>query len=452
MKVVVCAKVFQGELGPFDQCAIEEALKLDGADVTVVTMGPESAIPTLRRVSRLGVKRVILLTDKCLVGSDSLATSYALSELIKTLSPDLVITGRQSVDGDTAQIGPCVSSLLGYNLAAYVMKLEVKGNTIECETRYGKEELNLPAVVTVERINVLRFPRIGSKPIQVEVLSADDLKLDKSKVGANGSPTKVLQSFECALGVRKCKYVSSDSLDEIIREALNDTKEEQSEEKIQVEKLKNVTVIGQAVYEKASEIAENVKVIEEKDPNKIAELVKFDEVVLWNSEFWDRKTAPFVAAKLQTGLCADVTRLDTLNGRIVMYRPAFGGRLTAKIVCSTNPQMATVRCSKAKSGDVIFAFGKGALGNIDKYKAIAEKYGAEICCSRPMVDNGTFPYECQVGLTGKNVAPKVYVAVGISGAVQHTAGYEGAKIVIAINPDRDARIFEYADYGIVEEC
>ena len=82
---------------------------------------------------------------------------------------------------------------------------------------------------------------------------------------------------------------------------------------------------------------------------------------------------------------------------------------------------------------------------------LAEKDGAGIAASRPMVDDGIVPYEYQVGLTGKTVSPEVYVAFGISGAVQHTVAISGAKTVIAVNTDRDARIFDYSDYGIVED-
>ena len=93
--------------------------------------------------------------------------------------------------------------------------------------------------------------------------------------------------------------------------------------------------------------------------------------------------------------------------------------------------------------------GKGVV-DIEKVKKFSESIGAELCASRAAVDAGMVGYEAQVGLTGRIVSPKIYVAIGISGAVQHTCGIENAKTVIAINPDKDARIFEYADYGIVD--
>ena len=111
--------------------------------------------------------------------------------------------------------------------------------------------------------------------------------------------------------------------------------------------------------------------------------------------------------------------------------------------------MATVRCD-TKSDDVIVSAGRGVMENLDKVKDFAEKMGAVMCTSRPVVDKNLVPYEMQVGLTGKNVSPKVYVAIGISGAVQHTCAIENAKCVIAVNPDKNAPIFSFADFGIVD--
>ena len=86
-----------------------------------------------------------------------------------------------------------------------------------------------------------------------------------------------------------------------------------------------------------------------------------------------------------------------------------------------------------------------------RVRAFAEELGAELCASRRMVDEGEMPYAAQVGLTGRTVAPPVYIAIGISGAVHHVAGMSRAETVIAINSDKNAPIFEYADFGVLEE-
>ena len=172
-------------------------------------------------------------------------------------------------------------------------------------------------------------------------------------------------------------------------------------------------------------------------------------VVLWPADLWGRQTAPRVAAMLETGLCADCTALETDGGRLYMYRPARGGSVTAKIACVTNPQMATVRLPGTQEHDVLVAGGRGVSGCYERFLQLVQELDGVPAAGRSLVDAGLVPYEQQVGLTGKTVCPPVYVAVGLSGAVQHTCAIENAGTVIAINPDRHARIFEYADYGIV---
>ena len=174
------------------------------------------------------------------------------------------------------------------------------------------------------------------------------------------------------------------------------------------------------------------------------------EVILWNADLTGRKNAPIAAAMLKTGLCADCTSLETDGKLLYMYRPAQEGNIIAKIKCLTMPQMATVR-TKSESNDIIVSGGKGAAEFTDELLKFAEEIGGEPGASRGLVDMGKAPYEMQIGLTGKAVSPKIYIAVGISGAVHHTCAIEGAETVIAINPDKDARIFEYADYGIAEK-
>jgi electron transfer flavoprotein alpha subunit len=113
--------------------------------------------------------------------------------------------------------------------------------------------------------------------------------------------------------------------------------------------------------------------------------------------------------------------------------------------------MATVRTDSGSDSRVMIGMGFGVKDCMDCVKTLADEWNAELCASRKLVDNGYAIYDMQVGLTGKTVSPPVYVAVGISGAVHHIAGMERAGTVIAINPDRDAPIFDYADYGIVEK-
>ena len=447
MKIIVCVKIFQGELNPFDACALECALSTPDADITVLSMGPESALDEMKRLSRLDVNRLVLLCDSKFAGADTLSTSYALSCFIKKENPDLVLCGRQSIDGDTAQVGPGLSEMLGFNLITNVTNYK----TDKCTTRFGEEEVNLPCVMTIERINNLRFPSIRSRVKDVEILTSDDIGADAERCGLKGSPTRVMKTFESQRGMRKCKFIDKSELDRVIRESLETAKGNGEKQALKSDILfPNVWAIGETVAKKAEEIAETVTVITSQSPREIAELAKKEKpnVILWNADLWGRKNAPIAAAILQTGLCADCTHLETDSENLFMYRPARGGNITAKIKCLTKPQMATVRCEE-KSEDILFGIGKGAKECAGKIEGMARKYGGETGASRTMVDSGVMPYEKQIGLTGKTVSPSVYVAIGISGAVQHTCGIENAKTVIAVNPDKDARIFEYADYGII---
>ena len=132
-----------------------------------------------------------------------------------------------------------------------------------------------------------------------------------------------------------------------------------------------------------------------------------------------------------------------------MIRPALAGSVMARIRSLTRPAMATVRTTQGESADVLLAIGYGARDAIEPLQALATRLSADVVASRKLVDRGLMPYECQVGLTGRSVSPSVYLAVGISGAVHHIVGMQRSGTVIAVNPDRDAPIFDYADYGIL---
>ncbi len=449
MKIIVCVKIIKGELNPFDASALECALKLSD-DVTVLSMGPKSCESVLLPLTRLGAK-VILITDAAYAGSDTLVTAKILSAAIGRLDYDLILCGRQSVDGDTAQVGPMLSSLLGCSLMTNALGVEAADGSICASTRMGEENAALPALVTLERSYVLRFPSIFSRPGTVEVWDNALLGLDAADCGLAGSPTRVLESFENERGRRKCRFISYAELPALVEELKSKARHTSAVQTSDV-KLKSVWAIGSAVAEKAKEIAQEVILIEETDPRKIAAMAKEakPEVILWNADLAGRKNAPIAAAILDTGLCADCTQLETDGETLYMYRPAQGGNITAKIKCSTRPQMATVRTA-SESSDIIVSGGRGVADKAEKLEDLAQSLGARLGASRGLVDMGKAPYERQIGLTGKTVSPKVYIAVGISGAIHHTCAIEGAQTVIAINPDKDARIFEYADYGILEE-
>lgn len=452
MRIVVCVKqTVSGELNPFDACAYEAALRIPESEVILLSMGPKKAVDLLHSLTRLGAKRAVLLSDSAFAGADTLATSYALSLALRKLEPDLVLCGRQTMDGDTGQVGPSLARVCGFGLITNVLSIDSVGATVSCTTRDRKEDSALPAVLTVERINTLRLPSIRSKPGTVEIMTAADLGADPNRCGTKGSPTKVLRAFENQMDKRKCHFIEPAQLQEVISLSLEKKAQALSSQTITEKKLKHVWVIGEKPMEMARTISDSITVIPPSDADTIARLAMEQKpsAILWASDRWSKRTAPQVAAILQTGLCADCTQLETDGTTLFMYRPAFSGNVIAKIKCNTLPQMATVRTPEENVSDMVVSVGNGAKHCLGAIRAFADLSGAELAASRLVVDGGILPYSMQVGLTGKTVSPSVYVAVGISGAVHHIAGMKSSGTVIAINPDRNAPIFEYADYGII---
>ena len=454
MRIVVCVRQgLDGEINPFDASAYEAALRIPNSEVILISMAPASAGDFLLSLTRLGAKRAILLSDKAFAGADTLATAYTLSLAVKQIAPDLVFCGRQTLIGDTAQTGVMLATLLGFPAATNVMSMETDDEHITCVTRSGDlVNAPFPALVTVERIHTLRFPGIFSRPGTIETLDAEALGADKAKCGLAGSPTRVLASYENESGKRKCKWISLSDLDSIVREA-REKQAEQITPTASEKMLPCVISVGEEALEMASLVSKNVTVIPKTNAETIARAIRANDpdAVLFASDDESKQLAATVAAKLSLGLCADCTALESDGDRLIMYRPALSGSIIAKIVSNTRPAMATVR-TKNEASDVVVTLGFGAKGAIEKGKALAERLGAELGATRKAVDNDLLPYAHQVGLTGKTLSPRVYIAVGVSGAVHHIVGMQSSGTVIAINKDKNAPIFDYADYGIIADA
>ncbi|MCI8387605.1 MAG: hypothetical protein HFE63_03975 [Clostridiales bacterium] len=463
MKIIVFVKVVGGELSPFDEAALENALRLRegnadfaSCEIYVITMAPDKAADRMRAITRLGVDHAILLSDPVFAGSDTAATSYILSLAAKRIIGDereyLILCGRQSMDGDTAQVGVSVAARLGIPAITNVMNIEeCSCDNISVETRLGRESAALPALLTCERICKLRFAPMRARVHDIERWNSDTLSADKRRCGLSGSPTKVVRSFESQRGRRSCVFLQPDI--DILCDKINELRNAELNENIVSEisdkRLYEVYAVGDDVAEIASRIAERVVTLGRMTAEEYVCIFKDKRpsVVLFPSDVLGRRIAPEVATALDTGLCADCTLLETDGERLFMYRPAFGGSVTAKIICRTLPQMATVR-TVSESSDVIVSCGLGVRGQLDTMKVFADFIGAEMGASRGLVDAGLASYEWQVGITGRTVAPKIYIAVGISGAVHHTAAIEGSRYIIGVNPDKAAPIFDYCDYGI----
>ncbi|MBF0386331.1 MAG: electron transfer flavoprotein subunit beta/FixA family protein [Candidatus Omnitrophica bacterium] len=196
-------------INPFDMYAIEEGLRLKekfGGKVTAITMGPPQAEAILREAISLGCDDVVLVSDRGFAGSDTLATGYTLSKAIEKIKDyDLIICGKQAIDGDTAQVGPGIAATLDIAQIAYVRKVEeIKDGYITAEraTEAGYEvvQSKLPCLLTVvKEINDPRLPslkgKMRAKSAVVTVWKAADILAEESRIGLKGSPTWVLNIF-----------------------------------------------------------------------------------------------------------------------------------------------------------------------------------------------------------------------------------------------------------------
>jgi len=196
-------------INPFDMYAIEEAIRLKekfGGKITVISMGPPQADAALREAISLGADEGVLVCDRAFAGSDTWATSYTLSQAIKKLGEfDLIICGKQASDGDTAQVGPGISTHLDIPQVTYVKKIEeAKDNSLRVERMLeeGFEiiETPLPALLTVvKEINEPRLPSLKglmrAKSAKITLLTQKELNLDSQSIGLCGSPTQVVKIF-----------------------------------------------------------------------------------------------------------------------------------------------------------------------------------------------------------------------------------------------------------------
>lgn len=222
------------------------------------------------------------------------------------------------------------------------------------------------------------------------------------------------------------------------------------------------------------------------------------DIILIGATNQGRDIAPRIASSLHTGLTADCTGLDINDdGKLAATRPTFGGQLMATILCKTTPQMATVRpkvfkpapenivkntefvyfepkiadikrrveyveftkslksaINELDSAEIIVAGGRGMASNdgFRLIKELADTIGGKVGASRDAVEMGLATSDMQIGQTGKTVTPKLYIACGISGAIQHIVGMSNSDKIISINTDKNAPIFEVSDFGIVGDA
>ncbi len=195
-------------INPDDKAGLEAALRLKdefGAHITVITMGPPQAELALKEAYAMGADRVILLTDRVFAGADTLATSTTIAAALKKIPFDLVITGRQAIDGDTAQVGPQIAEHLALPQISYVCDYKHCGDHAVVKRAYEDGfqmiKVNYPCLITtLTEMNEARYMSVkgiiqAHRALEIETWTFADIEADQTKMGLKGSPTKVKKSF-----------------------------------------------------------------------------------------------------------------------------------------------------------------------------------------------------------------------------------------------------------------
>ena len=541
-------------LNPADESALELGLELKekhGGTVTVLTMGPKRAEGMLREALSRGADEAVLMTSPRFAGADTLVTAHCLAEAEKALGGfDLILCGRRAVDGETGQVGPMVAALLERPCVVNATEGEIIEGCLRALqlTEAGSQEWKapLPAVMTLcEWSHALRLPTISglrrAAQADVRFCEPEDLGIDPATCGLKASPTRVTHISARPVGVRPCVKTSFAEVMKALEAkglALGAAGQEEaprpdvSADKDEQSAAITIAVLcegdGSAAAEllgKARQLTPSGRVLalsETEEPplsafasfgadeaaalgrltddcaqaDRIADALRQlqPDAVLFPATIRGRFLSAWAAAKLHTGLTADCTALSlTETGLLKQVRPAFGGNLTAEILCKTaRPQMASVRpgvfpepapltgrtCAlrqlklaaspermerlsfmPAESGvslqgaPVIVTGGKGvgSKKGFEKLEELAALLGGGVGATRSAVDAGWISYPHQIGQTGITVRPRLYLAFGVSGLVQHTVGMSSSGVVVAVNKDRNAPIFACADYGIVAD-
>jgi len=526
-----------------------------GGSCTVFTLGPPSAEDVLREAIAWGAHAGVHLCDPAFAGSDTLATARALAAALQREGMfDLVLVGRNSLDGDTGQVGPEIAQLAGLPFAAGVRHMGIVGEELslrlEHDDGWEDVEVALPVLLSVaerlcEPCKVPPALRAEVPADRISVITASDL--GGGPWGQAGSPTrvgrtramqhhrevKVLSGSAAAQAAEAVALLAqrgalspsvspavpaavpaagSSASDGTARAAptgriiavLTEPDRPQVGAEMLGEAARLATAIGATVHALAFDGADIVALgtagadaVTTFTGVPIAQDVA-SAVVAWAhvhapwaiagpSTAFGREVLGRSAAALGAGLVGDAIGLEIVDGELVAAKPAFSGALLADITCTSPVRMVSVRpgvlplpsrrehipdtfthsitpCSRVRliserrDDDVeVLAradavIGVGAAVQPSEYgelSLLAALLGAELAASRKVTDKGWAPRSRQVGITGRSIAPRLYVAVGLSGKFNHMVGVRAAGTILAINNDPDALVFSQCDVGIV---
>jgi len=576
-------------LNPLDLHALSFAKRITAADpdakTVYLTMGPPQAREVLADCMSRAPGDGVLLTDRVMGGADTVATAYSLAQAIRRIERELfggsrdylIVTGMQSVDGDTAQVPPQIAEDLGIDQVAYAQDVhtapELIFRRIGAQGTEDVTPVRFPALVTVTACTDTLYRNFAAartaRATTIHTWSAADVDATPDRCGIKGSRTTVYRIFSPSEDRAKtCEMVSDPA--ELMRKvkaryrlasggpAVHEEgayalegreptyhggfwvlceREGDGLKSVSLELLGKAHELAAFLGEKVAAVlptddagdlpaqlvahgADVVYVIEHPALAQfsplpfraaVAGLVRENkpQVMLFGATPMGRELAPRIAYACDSGLTADCTKLEigdyakgsaNLVGILKQTRPALGGNIMATIMTKDSPtQMATVRpgvfkvspADASRTGEVIritpelgdsadgikitpvesfvskvsirdakilVSGGHGIRNKADFERLLlplaeglsaALGDGAKVAASRHAVEDGFTTHDYQVGQTGQTVAPKLYVAIGISGAVQHVSGMQMSDTVVAINKDPRARIFNYADFGVV---
>lgn len=518
-------------MNAYDRRALEEAIRIkenSGAEVEVASMGPPQASIMLNESLRMGADRAFLISDRKFGGSDTWATSYILSKFIQTRNPDLVLAGRYSLDGETSQVPPETATMLNMNFFSNVAKIEFKDNAVEIrqESEEGIRyiETRLPLLLSVsEKINRARKVDENVPDMTHRIVTVDSRELNLDFDGSKQSLT-VVDGTESVSNQRKSMMIDKDAAIKLVIDHIRNRKIQDTVPKVEVNQdFSKGNVLGIALGDPliSMEIASRLNEIATKEKFKVimagnvdpatlsgmtaSEYIylngddifsiaaevnkiiseKMPEFILFPSNSVGRDVAGIIAATKSLGLTADCVDIRYENGKLIQFKPAFGGGIVARIYSRTKPEMATVRpgmfrmsmtdqkftvetkniqpsgryridkIDKVESkfmpvqkSPVVIGIGRGVKGkdNIEKIVKFCEENEIAVGATRPVVDMRLMPSQTQIGITGVSISPDLYIAIGIAGMDNHMAGLRYAKTILAINNNPEAPIYHMADY------
>ena len=531
--------------------SVDVAMSVAGSSITVMTLGPAAADDALREAIAWGRDREVdirgvLLSDAAFSGSDTIATARALAGALEREGPfDLILTGRNSLDADTGQVPPQLAELLDLPFAAGVKRLDLEEDLLrvgcEHDDSWVELELRLPALLScAERLcEPSKVPPDQRARVPTELtrtLGASDI--GRGPWGSAGSLTTV---GACrSIAVHRRRHVIPDAVVSVqVQEAVRELRDRGALPGHGSRPLSPlpttggpgplVAVIADPHHDaltrnlcgQAAHLAgqvngstvllapHNVSAAEAGSwgADQLVRIVggdvEEDIAVAVTSWVWETSVRPWamlagstasgrevasrVAAAIGAGLTGDAADLEVADGRLVAWKPAFGGQLVAAVTATTPVQMVTMRSGIAPpsmarrhearlsamtvqprgrvwlrsrkqedsleslgDADVVIGVGSGvAPEELHLLDELRDVLGAQIGCTRKVTDAGWMPHARQIGITGRAIAPGLYIAVGTSGKFNHMVGVRSAGSVLAINPDRDALVWQHADVGVV---